>query len=138
MRVGGSTGYYSADWAWKVRGLTDQLFGGAGLRRGRRDPERIRVGEPLDFWRGVRVDRDRALELKAEMLVPGQAWLGWTVEPNDSGGSVLTQTAWFAPRGLFGRLYWYALVPFHGVVFPQMARGILDAAERRAASHSTV
>lgn len=136
MRVGGSTGYYSADWAWKVRGLTDQLFGGAGLRRGRRDPEHIRVGEPLDFWRVVRVEEGRALELKAEMLVPGQAWLGWRVDQHGDR-TALTQTAWFAPRGLFGRMYWYALVPFHGMIFPQMARGIIDAAERKAKSHTT-
>lgn len=128
MRVGGESGYYSADWAWQVRGLIDQLFGGAGLRRGRRHPNQVRVGEPLDFWRVVRVDPGGSLDLKAEMRMPGEAWLGWTVEPQGSG-SKLTQTAWFVPRGLFGRLYWFALVPFHALIFPQMARGIVRAAE---------
>jgi uncharacterized protein YbjT (DUF2867 family) len=131
MRVGGSQGYYSADWAWKVRGWADQLFGGAGLRRGRRDAEHVSVGEPLDFWRVVGVEPGHSLELKAEMLVPGEAWLGWQVDPRPEGGSTLVQTAWFVPRGLFGRLYWWILVPFHKVIFPQMAGGIIRAAENR-------
>ncbi len=134
MRIGGTTGYYSADWAWRIRGAVDTLFGGAGLRRGRRHPERVAVGEPLDFWRVVGTEPGRSLELKAEMLVPGEAWLTWNVEPLESGGSQLSQTAWFVPRGLFGRLYWYALLPFHALVFPQMARGIVTAAERRTRS----
>lgn len=137
-RVGGSHGYYSADWAWRVRGWMDQLFGGAGLRRGRRHPDRIGVGEPLDFWRVVAIDPDHSLELKAEMLVPGDAWLGWKVEPHtENGGSTLVQTAWFVPRGLLGRLYWYVLVPFHRIIFPQMARGIIEAAENRTEPVST-
>ncbi|MDH4117657.1 MAG: SDR family oxidoreductase [Acidimicrobiia bacterium] len=131
MRVGGANGYYAARWAWHIRGIIDQLFGGAGLRRGRRHPEEIRVGEPLDFWRVVRVEPGTSLELKAEMLLPGEAWLGWTVERTGTG-SRLVQTAWFVPRGLFGRIYWYAMLPFHALVFPQMARGIAAAAEERA------
>lgn len=130
MRVGGESGYYSADWAWQIRGLIDQLFGGAGLRRGRRHPQQVRVGEPLDFWRVVRVDSAGSLDLKAEMRMPGEAWLGWTVEP-EGAGSKLIQTAWFVPKGLLGRLYWFALVPFHAVIFPQMARGIVRAAEEK-------
>ncbi len=129
-RVGGATGYYSAGWAWHIRGLMDQVLGGAGLRRGRRHPEEIRRGEALDFWRVVDVRSNQALALKAEMKVPGEAWLEWEIE-DDDGQCSLVQRATFVPRGLFGRLYWYSLVPFHGFVFPQMARGIVSAAEER-------
>lgn len=131
MGVGGENGYYSTDWAWQFRGAIDKLCGGAGLRRGRRDPKRLSVGEPVDFWRVVAVEPGSTLELKAEMWVPGEAWLGWRVEAT-AGGSRLTQTAWFVPRGLFGRVYWFVLLPFHRVIFPQMARGIVRAAERAA------
>lgn len=127
MRVGGAHGYYGADWAWRIRGLVDQLFGGAGLRRGRRHPDRIWIGEPLDFWRVVSVHPGSSLELKAEMRLPGEAWLMWNVE-TVPGGSRLEQTAWFAPRGLLGRAYWYLVAPFHAFVFPKMARGIIEAA----------
>ncbi len=129
-RVGGATGYYSAPWAWQIRGLIDQVLGGAGLRRGRRHPEEVRQGEPLDFWRVVEVRPNEHLTLKAEMRVPGEAWLERDIEERDDR-ACLIQRATFAPRGLFGRLYWYSLVPFHGVVFPQMARGIVSAAEER-------
>lgn len=132
MRVGGQTGYYGAEWAWRLRGLLDQLFGGFGLRRGRRNRDEVAVGETLDFWRVVGVEEGRALDLKAEMLVPGEAWLSWEAEPAGSG-SRLRQTARFVPRGLLGRLYWYLLVPFHALVFPRMARGIVSAANSRSA-----
>lgn len=131
MRVGGVNGYYAADWAWRVRGLLDKVFGGAGLRRGRRHPDQVNVGEPLDFWRVVDIEPGISLDLKAEMLLPGEAWLGWRVTPTESG-SILQQTAWFVPRGLFGRVYWYLMVPFHGRIFPRMARGIINAAEARS------
>jgi len=133
MRVGGANGYYAAGWAWTIRGFLDQLFGGAGLRRGRRSADTVSVGEPLDFWRVVRVEPGTALELKSEMRTPGDAWLGWRVEETAGGGSRLVQTAWFAPRGLLGRLYWFALLPFHTLIFPRMARGIVRAAENEAA-----
>jgi len=129
MRIGGTNGYYAANWAWRIRGALDTLVGGVGLRRGRRHPEQLSVGEPLDFWRVVAVEAGTALELKAEMKLPGEAWLGWRVrEVNDQ--TELTQTAWFVPRGLWGRAYWYALVPFHGLIFPRMARGIARSARR--------
>ena len=130
-RVGGATGYYSAAWAWKIRGLIDQVLGGAGLRRGRRHPEEVRHGEALDFWRVVDVVPNEHLTLKAEMKVPGEAWLEWDIEEHDDGHFCLVQRATFVPRGLFGRLYWYSLVPFHSIVFPQMASGIISAAEER-------
>ncbi|MEI7991375.1 MAG: SDR family oxidoreductase [Actinomycetota bacterium] len=128
MRIGGSNGYYAANWAWRIRGALDTLVGGAGLRRGRRHPTQLSVGEPLDFWRVVAVEPGVALELKAEMKLPGEAWLGWRVREID-GGTELTQTAWFVPRGLLGRAYWYFLVPFHGLIFPRMAQGIIRAAD---------
>ncbi len=129
-RVGGDVGYYGFDWAWHMRGVFDSLIGGVGLRRGRRHPEDLRPGEALDFWRVVRVEPDRSLLLQAEMKLPGAAWLEWSV---DSHGSTtqLTQTATFVPRGLLGRLYWYALVPFHAVIFGAMARRIAAAGAGR-------
>lgn len=130
MQVGGAKGYYSLDWAWRIRGLVDSLFGGVGLRRGRRDPNTVGIGEPLDFWRVVKVEPGRSLELKAEMRLPGEAWLSWEVESDPSAGSRLVQTAWFSPRGLFGRLYWFAMFPFHALIFPRMIRGIVAAAEQ--------
>lgn len=133
MSIGGTNGYYAANWAWHIRGALDSLVGGVGLRRGRRHPTEVSVGEPLDFWRVVAVEAGAVLELKAEMKLPGEAWLGWRVREVD-GGSELTQTAWFAPRGLWGRAYWYSLVPFHGLIFPHMAKGIVQAAE--AAGHT--
>jgi uncharacterized protein YbjT (DUF2867 family) len=129
-RIGGDVGYYSVDWAWQLRGIADSLVGGVGRRRGRRDPEHLRQGEALDFWRVSAVEPDRRLQLHAEMLLPGEAWLEWEIEP-EGRGSRLRQKASFYPRGLLGRLYWLVLVPFHGVIFAQMVRGILRAAEHR-------
>jgi uncharacterized protein YbjT (DUF2867 family) len=130
MRVGGANGYYASDWAWQIRGLIDKVFGGVGLRRGRRHPESLDMGEPLDFWRVVGIEPNTSLDLKAEMLLPGEAWLSWIVTPTEHGAR-LVQTARFVPRGLLGRLYWYALLPFHALIFPRMAKGIIAAAEGR-------
>jgi uncharacterized protein YbjT (DUF2867 family) len=132
-RVGGDVGYYGFSWAWRLRGLIDTLVGGVGLRRGRRHPTDIRPGDAVDFWRVGNVEAGRRLELAAEMKLPGTAWLVWDVEPDDAG-SVLTQEAFFEPRGLFGRLYWYALLPFHGPIFGQMLKRIAAAAEDRRSS----
>jgi uncharacterized protein YbjT (DUF2867 family) len=129
-RVGGDVGYYGMEWAWHLRGLIDTLVGGVGLRRGRRHPEDLYEGESLDFWRVAAVEPARRLQLYAEMKVPGEAWLEWTVSEEPSG-SLLTQTAYFAPRGLLGRLYWLALLPFHGPVFRTMSRRIAATAETR-------
>ena len=129
-RVGDDVGYYGFDWAWRIRGLIDTLVGGVGLRRGRRHPTDIRPGDAIDFWRVAAVEDDHRLELAAEMKLPGTAWLVWNVEPTDDG-SVLSQEAFFEPRGLFGRLYWLALLPFHGLIFGQMLRRITAAAENR-------
>ncbi len=130
-RIGGDVGYYTMNWAWRLRGLLDAAVGGVGLRRGRRHPEHLRVGESLDFWRVVHVEPGRSLRLYAEMLLPGDAWLSFEAEDLDSG-SRLIQTAVFIPRGLLGRLYWWAMFPFHILIFRRMASRIVGTAERRA------
>lgn len=133
-RIGGDNGYYAADWLWRLRGMCDRLVRGPGLRRGRRDPDRVAFGEALDFWRVTAVEENRRLELRAEMRLPGVATLTFEAEgeAGDSGRSVLFQTAKFKPRGLMGLLYWYAVLPIHGIVFKGMIDGIRRAAERGA------
>jgi len=117
------------NWAWRVRGWLDRLVGGVGLRRGRRDPAEVRVGDAVDFWRVEAVEPDRLLRLRAEMKVPGRAWLEFQVEPMDHGTSRLTQTAFFAPHGLTGLLYWHLLYPIHAVIFSGLARALARRAE---------
>jgi uncharacterized protein YbjT (DUF2867 family) len=129
-RIGGDVGYYTFNWAWKLRGMLDKAVGGVGLRRGRRHPEELRPGEALDFWRVAAVEPGRRLQLWAEMKLPGKAWLEFTAEPRGEG-TELHQTAYFLPRGLFGRLYWLVLVPFHVLIFKRMAQQIVRAAENR-------
>ncbi|MEC9374117.1 MAG: SDR family oxidoreductase, partial [Planctomycetota bacterium] len=132
-RVGGGHGWYAADWLWRIRGVMDRLLGGPGLRRGRRDPEHISFGEALDFWRVTGLDRDRRLTLRAEMKLPGEAQLEFRIQPDpDQSTCTVTQTARFQPKGLLGLLYWYAVLPLHGVVFNGMTRGIRRAAESLA------
>jgi hypothetical protein len=131
-RIGGDVGYYTMNWTWMLRGWFDRLIGGVGLRRGRRHPEELRPGEALDFFRVAEIDPKRhTLLLRAEMKVPGSAWLSWSIEPTASG-SRLTQVARFAPRGLPGRVYWWALLPFHAPIFRRMAYRIARVAEQRA------
>ncbi len=130
--LGGKTGWLYANWAWALRGLMDRFVGGVGLRRGRRDPVDVRAGDALDFWRVEDVQPGRSLRLRAEMKVPGRAWLLFEALPNAEGETVLTQTAYFAPKGLFGLLYWYVLYPIHRLIFQGMidelgARSILQA-----------
>jgi hypothetical protein len=127
--IGGEHGWYSFPLAWAVRGWLDRLIGGVGLRRGRRDPRRLQVGEALDFWRVEELDRGRLLRLRAEMRVPGLAWLELRVAAADGGGSTYRQRAVFVPRGLAGHVYWWLVWPFHGVVFGGMARNIANEAE---------
>ncbi len=127
-RLGGKTGWLYANWAWVLRGLLDRLVGGVGLRRGRRDPVEVRAGDALDFWRVEEVQPGRSLRLRAEMKVPGRAWLQFEAVPNGEGKTLLTQTAFFAPKGLFGLLYWYLLYPIHGLIF----QGMIDQIGRRA------
>jgi uncharacterized protein YbjT (DUF2867 family) len=126
-RIGGRQGWYYGDALWRLRGLMDLPFGGAGTRRGRRDPEHLLPGDTVDFWRVEEVEPDRRLRLSAEMALPGRAWLQFEVEP-DGAGSLIRQTAIFDPVGVTGRLYWYTLWPVHGLVFRGMIRGIARAA----------
>jgi hypothetical protein len=130
-RVGGGNGWYAADWLWRLRGALDRLVGGPGLRRGRRDPQQLRYGEALDFWRVVGVEADRLLRLRAEMKLPGEAVLEFDIQPGQGGShrTRLTQTARFRPRGLLGLIYWYSVLPLHGIVFSGMLKGIRHAAE---------
>lgn len=130
-RVGGDVGYYGFNWAWKLRGLVDTLFGGVGLRRGRRHPTDIRSGDAIDFWRVVAVEPGRTLELAAEMKLPGKAWLTWSAEEH-SDVTIVSQEAFFQPKGLIGRLYWYALFPFHDPIFGAMLRNVARVAEARS------
>jgi uncharacterized protein YbjT (DUF2867 family) len=133
-RIGGEVGYYSMNWAWAIRGWIDQLIGGVGLRRGRRHPEELRPGESLDFFRVAEIEPHLGrLLLQAEMKVPGTAYLEWVADPI-AGGSRLTQTAWFVPRGLVGRLYWWVLLPFHVPIWQLMAWRMARVAEQRPSS----
>jgi uncharacterized protein YbjT (DUF2867 family) len=136
-RIGGSVGYYTSNWAWRVRGLLDILVGGVGLRRGRRHPEDVRLHDTIDFWRVSAVVPGELLQLSAEMRLPGEAWLEWRVEEAD-GARTLEQTAYFRPRGLAGRLYWYAMLPFHHLIFERMATKIAAAGEQRGAATSAL
>jgi uncharacterized protein YbjT (DUF2867 family) len=134
-RLGGAHGWYGSDWLWRIRGRMDMLAGGPGLRRGRRDPESIGYGEAIDFWRVVGFERDRRLTLRAEMKLPGEALLEFCVKPDGPNRCTLEQQAIFQPRGLFGILYWYSVLPFHSVVFSGMLRGIQRQALQFAAAH---
>jgi len=129
-RIGGRVGYYRLDWAWRIRGILDRMVGGVGLRRGRRHPTEVRVGEAVDFWRVDDVVPGRSLRLHAEMRIPGDAWLEWEIRDTEFGTDLI-QTAWFRPRGLAGRIYWYLMLVPHRIVFPRMAHRITAAAEER-------
>jgi hypothetical protein len=131
--LGGQRGWLYADWAWWLRGFMDRLVGGPGMRRGRRSPDSLRPGDALDFWRVELVEPDRRIRLRAEMKVPGLAWLQFEALPGPAGGTLLVQTAYFEPHGLAGLAYWYGLYPLHQVIFSGMARAIARRAERRAA-----
>jgi uncharacterized protein YbjT (DUF2867 family) len=125
--IGGERGWLSGEWLWRIRGAMDRLVGGVGLRRGRRHPDRLRVGDPLDFWRVEALEPGRLLRLRAEMRLPGEAWLEWTVTPTATGAH-LEQRALFHPRGLYGRAYWLAVSPFHRLIFRPMAERLAAVA----------
>ena len=126
-RIGGQTGWYYGNWLWSLRGFLDLLIGGVGVRRGRRDPENLHVGEPLDFWRVEIFEPPFRLRLKAEMKLPGRAWLEFEVTPCEQG-SKIRQIAIFDPIGLAGLLYWYGIYPLHQFVFAGMLRNLARAA----------
>jgi uncharacterized protein YbjT (DUF2867 family) len=127
LRIGGSNGWYAHQFLWRIRGFLDLLVGGVGVRRGRRDQDDLDVGDAVDFWRVEKFDPDHLLLLRAEMKVPGRAWLELKVVP-DGDGSVIHQTAVYDPEGLFGLVYWYTLYPVHGPVFNGMLQGIATRA----------
>lgn len=131
--IGGSNGWYSTLFLWEIRGLIDRIIGGVGLRRGRRDPNHLYVGESVDFWRVERRDPPHLLRLRAEMRLPGLAWLELMVG-EENGSVVYRQRATYRPVGLLGHAYWWAVAPFHGVVFGSMCRNITRAAERATTS----
>ena len=126
--IGGKRGWMYTDWAWALRGAMDRLIGGVGMRRGRRHPYQIFVGEALDFWRVEAVQEDRLLRLRAEMKVPGEAWLEFESIPRGEGQTLLAQTAYFVPKGLSGLAYWYLLYPIHSFIFS----GLIDEIAKRA------
>ncbi|WP_417396189.1 SDR family oxidoreductase [Gimesia chilikensis] len=136
QRIGGQTGWYACNWLWHLRGWMDLLVGGIGVRRGRAHPERLRVGDTIDFWRVEAFEPNRRLRLAAEMKLPGRAWLEFEVK-EDAQGSTISQTAMFDPVGLWGRLYWYAVCPLHYFVFAGMLKNIARAAERMQAAESS-
>ena len=131
-RIGGTRGWYFQSWLWRLRGWIDLLIGGVGTRRGRPDPEQVRVGDTLDFWRVVAYEPDSRLRLEAEMKLPGRAWLEFEVSAREARTTTIRQTAVFDPVGLAGLVYWYGVYPFHALVF----RGMLHAIARRASSGS--
>ncbi|MEW6284913.1 MAG: DUF2867 domain-containing protein [Chloroflexota bacterium] len=127
MGIGGERGWLYMDWAWAMRGWMDKAVGGVGLRRGRRHPDEIRAGEALDFWRVEQVEPNRLLRLRAEMKLPGKAWLEFRSDPQD-GKTLFTVTAYFAPHGLFGFLYWYAMWLPHRFIFDGLTRRVASRA----------
>jgi uncharacterized protein YbjT (DUF2867 family) len=126
--VGGERGWPPYNWLWQVRGAIDRLFGGVGMRRGRRHPDNLRPGEALDFWRVEKVDPGTLIRLRAEMKLPGEGWLQFEAKDGEKGGTELVQTAFFAPKGLFGLLYWYGIYPLHRIIFSRM----IDSVAQRA------
>jgi len=130
-RIGGRTGWYASDWLWRIRGFIDLLAGGVGMRRGRRDPDSLRIGDSVDWWRVESYEPDHRLRLRAEMKLPGRAWLEFEVNPSEQGCTV-RQTATFDPSGLPGLLYWYAIYPLHAAVFGGMLAGIEQAVRQES------
>ena len=130
-QIGGDNGWYGSDFLWLLRGLLDRLIGGVGLRRGRRDPLHLRVGDSLDFWRVESIDPEKSLKVYAEMILPGKAWLEFKIEKLPNGESKIIQEASYSPRGLSGQLYWFAVSPLHFLVFPTMLRNIVRSAMRK-------
>jgi hypothetical protein len=129
--IGGNTGWYYADWLWTIRGLIDRLAGGVGLRRGRRCPLEVFPGDVLDFWRVVDLEEQRSLLLVAEMKLPGKALLSFRLDEKNPGETTLFLNARFLPRGISGLAYWYAVLPFHNLVFRGMLLGIAKRLECR-------
>jgi uncharacterized protein YbjT (DUF2867 family) len=131
-RLGGDEGWLYLDWAWKLRGIMDRILGGVGLQRGRRDPQDLRVGDAVDFWRVETIEPNRLLRFRAEMALPGLAWLQFETSPIMDDNSLLQLTAIFAPKGFIGWIYWYFYYPFHKLIFPGLVREIAKRAEGKS------
>jgi hypothetical protein len=131
LRIGGNNGWYAADWFWRLRGSLDTLRGGDGIRRGRRDPHDLRVGDTIDFWRVERVEFGRRLRLACEMKLPGRLWLQFDVNARNDRVSLRLTTV-FDPAGYVGLGYWYMLYPVHRAIFAAMLRGLRRVAAREA------
>jgi uncharacterized protein YbjT (DUF2867 family) len=131
--LGGARGWLYLDWTWQLRGMADRLCGGVGMRRGRRDPEDLRPGDSLDFWRVELVEPGRLIRLRAEMKVPGRAWLEFEARRETENQTLLLQTAFFEPKGLLGLLYWYALYPVHCLIFSGLIRRVAELSETESA-----
>jgi uncharacterized protein YbjT (DUF2867 family) len=125
MSIGGDNGWFDFDFLWEIRGFIDKIIGGVGLKRGRRDQHKLRIGESLDFWKVVDIKKNERLLLYAQMKVPGTAWLEFKIENNK-----LIQSAYFYPKGLFGRIYWYSLIPIHYLVFNNMIKSSVKNAKK--------
>ncbi len=136
--IGGRNGWYCLNWLWRLRGAMDLLVGGIGMRRGRRNPEELAVGDTLDWWRVEAYEPDRRLRLVAEMKLPGRAWLEFEVKSGTGSGSIIRQTAVFDPAGLFGLCYWYAIYPLHAAIFGGMLHGIARRAKNSTTRGSEV
>jgi uncharacterized protein YbjT (DUF2867 family) len=130
--LGGTRGWLYMDWAWALRGWMDKAIGGVGIRRGRRHPDDLRAGESLDFWRVEAVEQSRMMRLRAEMKVPGKAWLQFESAPQGDGRTLFSETAYFAPRGFWGFVYWYAMWPFHALLFDGLIRQLAARAKMLA------
>ncbi|UCE18279.1 MAG: DUF2867 domain-containing protein [Gemmatimonadota bacterium] len=128
--LGGKRGWLYSNWAWWSRGLLDRLFGGVGLRRGRRHPENLRAGDVVDFWRVEKLETNRLLRLRSELKFPGRLWLQFEIHPGDTDTSILVQTFNYVPKGFPGFLYWYLLLPLHNVILSGLARQIKKASEK--------
>jgi hypothetical protein len=133
-RIGGTQGWYHLTWLWTLRGWIDLLLGGVGMRRGRPDPDQVKIGDTVDFWRVEAYEPDVRLRLEAEMKLPGRAWLEFEVYAQDEHTSTIRQTATFDPVGLAGLVYWYGIYPLHRLIF----NGMLTAIARRARSAKAV
>lgn len=133
--IGGRNGWYAGDAVWQARGVLDRALGGPGHRRVRRDPIDLQIGDPIDSWRVEAYEPDALLLLRAEMRIPGRAWLRYEVHPT-AGGTEITQTAIFEPHGRLGRAYWYAIWPLHDLVFGRMLEALGDRVDPARAHHS--
>ncbi|MDX1663098.1 MAG: SDR family oxidoreductase [Candidatus Promineifilaceae bacterium] len=135
--LGGEQGW-PVNWLWQLRGLIDRFLGGVGMRRGRRHPHSVRAGDAVDFWRVEAVEPDRLVRLRAEMKLPGRGWLQFQSKEREDGQTELVQTAYFAPKGLLGLLYWYGIYPLHGLIFSRMIATVAEQAEQQAQSQRSV